>query len=142
MKYMQLLLLFCGLLFATSAQAGNIQMMTDSIKKPITIEAKNSKLLNVVFNHTSHRGINCFTCHHMKSEAKGRYVPCSECHKNEGRSKEPLSMFKAAHSKMSAHSCYSCHTSLAQASPTRFGKQFYNCRPCHMAAKEPMKVKK
>ncbi|MBO4368606.1 MAG: cytochrome c3 family protein [Desulfovibrio sp.] len=131
MKHMGLFFLTIALLFATHAQADNLKMLTDAIKKPITIEAGKSLRMNVVFNHTSHRGINCFTCHHMKSD-KGRYVSCSECHKGVGRSAEPASRFMAFHAKDSQHSCYACHLEKAEHKPVRYGKVFYNCRPCHM----------
>ncbi|MCR4666807.1 MAG: cytochrome c3 family protein [Desulfovibrio sp.] len=131
MKYTSLCVLALTLLLPMSVEAGNLKMLTDSIKKPMTITAGESMRMNVVFNHTSHRGINCFTCHHMKSE-KGRYVSCSECHKGAGRSSDPTSRFAAFHARDSKHSCYSCHTSLVAENPARYGQVFYNCRPCHM----------
>lgn len=136
MKYIALLVLAVGLCVASPAQAGNMKMMADTIKKPMTIKAK-KPLLNVVFNHTSHRGINCFTCHHMKDEQKGRYIPCGECHALTGRdTKDPMSMFMAAHTKGSKHSCYSCHTDLTTRAPDTYAKVFYNCRPCHTGLKQ------
>lgn len=130
MKWVSLFVLCCAFLFTAEAQAGRIQVMAEKIKKPITVEAKKSPLLNVVFNHTSHRGIGCFTCHHVASEKKGRYVPCSECHANVGRTGAHLTMFSAAHNKTSAHSCYACHNRIAQSS-NKYETVFYNCRPCH-----------
>jgi hypothetical protein len=131
MKWVPLFLLCCAFVFTAEAQAGKIQDMSATIKKPITVEAKKSPLLNVVFNHTSHRGINCFTCHHVASEKMGRYVPCSTCHVQAGRSSDHLTMFSAAHNKTSAHSCYSCHNQISQKS-SKYEKIFYNCRPCHV----------
>ncbi len=130
MKWVSLFVLCCTFAFTAEAQAGKIQAMSEAIKKPITVEAKKSPLLNVVFNHTSHRGISCFTCHHVASEKKGRYVPCSTCHANAGRTAGNLTMFSAAHDKTSSHSCYACHTEISQKS-SKYEKVFYNCRPCH-----------
>ncbi|MBO4335956.1 MAG: cytochrome c3 family protein [Desulfovibrio sp.] len=134
MKYSHLFLPLLALLFlqaASVAEAKSIQDMAEVIKNPVTLKASTSHLLNVTFNHTSHRGINCFACHHAASEKKGRYVSCSECHAQKGRSSEPLSTFAAFHAKESKHSCYSCHLSKSLEAPKTYGKHFYNCRPCH-----------
>lgn len=135
MRYISLFLLCFALVATTAAQARPIKTMVETINKPITIEAKNSKLLDVVFNHTSHRGINCFTCHHVASESKGRYISCTECHENQGRSTKSLSLFRAAHAKDSRHSCYACHANQAMESE-KYATIFYNCRPCHMGSKQ------
>ena len=110
------------------------KMMSDIIKEPITLKAKKSKLLNVTFNHTSHRGISCFTCHHKKSDS-GQYVSCKECHTSKGRTNEKMSEFVSYHSKKSSHSCYACHLNKALQYPKEYGKLFINCRPCHQAKK-------
>ncbi|MBR4742267.1 MAG: cytochrome c3 family protein [Desulfovibrio sp.] len=104
--------------------------MADIITQPITLEAKKSKLLNVTFNHSSHKGITCFTCHHKNTET-GRYAQCSECHPQKGRTQEKMTSFVAFHAKDSSHSCYSCHLKKAMNNPERYGAQFRNCRPCH-----------
>ncbi|MBQ7584873.1 MAG: cytochrome c3 family protein [Desulfovibrionaceae bacterium] len=133
MKYASLFLLALTLLLAGTAQAGDIASMKDKIKQPMTIEAGKSKRMNVVFNHTSHRGINCFTCHHAKTADNMRYVACQTCHQGVGRMKDPSSKFMAFHGKKSKHSCYACHLQKAKEKPARYGKIFVNCRPCHYA---------
>lgn len=130
MNYVSLVLLIVALLFAGNAQADTLKSRIAATKQPITLKAKASDRFNVVFNHSSHKGINCFTCHHKAGE-KGRYVPCSSCHKDIGRSKDPLSVFMAFHDKKSSHSCLACHRSLAKENPEMYGKTFHNCRPCH-----------
>ena len=125
-------LLALTFLLASPAQAKNIQELILSTKQPITLQASKSHHLDVVFNHSSHQGVNCFTCHHMSSADKGRYVSCSECHTIKGKSKDANSLFMAFHAKNSQHSCFSCHKEKAQQKPARYGKAFYNCRPCHL----------
>ena len=107
------------------------KLMKEIIREPITLHAQKSPLLDVVFNHTSHKGISCFTCHHKKADV-GYYVACSECHPAKGKSKDPQSQFVAYHAKKSDHSCLSCHREKAAKKPDRYGRKFYNCRPCHM----------
>ncbi|MBQ7607434.1 MAG: cytochrome c3 family protein [Desulfovibrionaceae bacterium] len=131
MKYLYFIVLALALLFVQEANAKSIKDMSEAIKNSITLDAKNSKLLSVTFNHSSHRGISCFTCHHMKTDKNDRYVPCSTCHNQLGRSTEKLSLFTAFHTKDSKHSCYACHTSLRTKSPGKYGVTFANCRPCH-----------
>ncbi len=134
MKYYAVVLSLLALMCfqaANVAEAKSIQEMANAIKNPMTLKANTSPLLNVTFNHTSHRGISCFTCHHAASEKKGRYISCSECHAQKGRSAERLSTFAAFHAKDSKHSCYACHMSKALESPKAYGSHFYNCRPCH-----------
>ncbi|MBQ7738256.1 MAG: cytochrome c3 family protein [Desulfovibrionaceae bacterium] len=132
MKYVWMFVLGLTFLFATNAQALDIKQMKEKMNQPITLKADKSSRMDVVFNHSSHRGINCFTCHHKKLNDKDRYVSCSSCHKPLGKSKDPMSKFVAFHDKKSSHSCYACHTNLIKENPQRFGKIFRNCRPCHM----------
>lgn len=132
MKYVWLFIVGCTFLLASEAQALDIKQMRAKMEQPITLKADKSKRMDVVFNHSSHRGINCFTCHHQKLDNKDRYVSCSSCHKSLGKSKDPMSRFVAFHDKKSAHSCLACHRSLSKEFPERFGKMFHNCRPCHM----------
>ncbi|MBO4314071.1 MAG: cytochrome c3 family protein [Desulfovibrio sp.] len=131
MKYFSSLCFCLLFLWCVTAQAADIKSMVETIKQPMTIKASKSKRMDVVFNHTSHRGINCFLCHHKASD-KGRYVSCKECHTKPGaRERDPQSMFMAFHSKSSDHSCLKCHSDKAANRPDRFGKTFRNCRPCH-----------
>ena len=145
MKYIHFFLLTIALLFAAEVRADSIRGMAESIKTPITLKAEKSHLLDVTFNHTSHRGISCFTCHHMPSEQDGRYISCSQCHKSMGRSQKPQSRFAAFHNKKSKHSCYACHLKKAKEMPELYGKTFVNCRPCHAnmgrAIQGPMVIK-
>ncbi|MCR5814123.1 MAG: cytochrome c family protein [Desulfovibrio sp.] len=129
-----LILVLC----AGSTEAKTIKELANIIKDPLTIKAKKSPTLDVTFAHTIHRGINCFTCHHAAAENKGRYIPCGECHvpTEPVKSKEPLSRFAAFHSKTSSHSCYACHQQKAKEAHLKYGRRFYNCRPCHLKARE------
>ncbi|MBO4369073.1 MAG: cytochrome c3 family protein [Desulfovibrio sp.] len=131
MKYASLFVLAMTLLFVGEAQAKDLKEIIVEIKQPVTLKSSKNEKMNVVFNHKSHAGINCFTCHHMAS-SKGRYVPCSTCHPNKGRSNEQDSLFVAFHSKNSKHSCYSCHKNKVAQNPDKYGLIFTNCRPCHM----------
>lgn len=102
------------------------------MKDPIVLESSVSPLLNVTFNHSTHRSVPCRTCHHEEGST-GYYVSCSECHQiTDPRSDAPESTFQAFHAKDSDRSCYGCHTKMAQARPQDF-PHFTNCRPCHMS---------
>ncbi|MCR5813176.1 MAG: cytochrome c3 family protein [Desulfovibrio sp.] len=134
MKYYHVFLPLLAFLFLQTtgvAEAKSIQEMANAIKNPVILKASKSHLLNVTFNHTSHRGITCLTCHHAVSERHGRYVSCSQCHVQKGRSQERLSTFAAFHANESKHSCFSCHRSKALEAPKPYGQVFRNCRPCH-----------
>ncbi|MBR3664418.1 MAG: cytochrome c3 family protein [Desulfovibrio sp.] len=145
MKYFYLLLMMVALLFTAEVRADVIREMAETIKTPIPLKSGKNHLLNVTFNHTSHRGISCFTCHHMPSEKDGRYISCSQCHTNVGRSKDANSLFAAFHAKDSKHSCYGCHLKKAGEMPAVYGTTFVNCRPCHSrmtnAIQGPMTIK-
>ncbi|MCR5813177.1 MAG: cytochrome c3 family protein [Desulfovibrio sp.] len=145
MKYIHFFLLMVALLFAAEVKADSIKEMAESIQKPISLKSAKTALLSVTFNHTSHRGISCFTCHHMPSEKNGRYISCSQCHKDVGRSKEANSLFSAFHNKESKHSCYACHLRKAKEKPELYATTFVNCRPCHSrmtnAIQGPMTIK-
>ena len=95
MKYFYLLLMMVALLFTAEVRADGIREMAETIKTPSPLKSGKIHLLNVTFNHTSHRGISCFTCHHMPSEKDGRYISCSQCHTNVGRSKDANSLTAA-----------------------------------------------
>lgn len=114
------------------AQAGqDLKELGKRIKDPIVLESSVSPLLNVTFNHSTHRSVPCRTCHHEEG-SEGWYVSCSECHFIEGpRQTEVESSFHAFHSKESARSCYGCHQKMAAERPQDF-PHFTNCRPCHM----------
>ena len=102
------------------------------MKDPIGLKSSVSPLLNVTFNHNTHRSVPCRTCHHEEGST-GYYVSCSECHQNtEPRSEDVDSTFQAFHAKGSDRSCYGCHTKMAEARPADF-PHFTNCRPCHMS---------
>lgn len=136
MKYLTMLLFVLVLLCAGYVWAEEPFDMT-VISKPIIIKGGTSQLMNVTFNHKSHRkvgnNIPCQQCHHETS-ADIPYSSCTEsCHTEPGaRERDPMSMFMAFHSPDPERSCYGCHTNLAQQNPEKY-PQFQNCRPCHVS---------
>ncbi|MBQ7618284.1 MAG: cytochrome c3 family protein [Desulfovibrio sp.] len=119
------------LLFGSNeAQSSEINKIAEAISKPMTIQAKTTHPFAVVFNHTSHKGQECQSCHHKKSET-GDYAPCRQCHQDQGRSTDQKSLYNAFHSKKSARSCLKCHRTLLVENPGRYGRSFANCKPCH-----------
>lgn len=137
MKYLTTLLFVLALLCASYVQADEPNIDMAVISKPIVIKGGTSELMNVTFNHKSHRkvgnNIPCQRCHHETS-ADIPYSSCTEsCHSTPGaRERDSMSMFMAFHSPDPDRSCYGCHTSLAQKEPEKY-PQFQNCRPCHVS---------
>lgn len=118
---------------ADKAQATDpVQEIGKRMKDPIVLESGISPLLNVTFNHNTHRSVPCRTCHHEEGST-GYYVSCTECHQiTDPRSDAPESTFQAFHAKGTDRSCYGCHTQMAEARPQDL-PHFTNCRPCHMS---------
>ncbi len=136
MKYMPLLLLALSLVWAGAALARDAELPA-AIQKPMTIDGGTSERLSVVFNHTSHAKYKCALCHHESSGGDAN-VACAECHSAPGpRERDPMSMFMAFHSPNAGdRSCMGCHKRLAKEKPTKYGKSFQGCRPCHKPAKK------
>lgn len=74
------------------------------------IKGKSARDLGVTFNHSSHEGIDCFTCHH-KNTVKDQPESCANCHTDTNPDAQgPKSYFRAMHVKSEGHvSCLSCH---------------------------------
>lgn len=67
----------------------------------------------VTFNHSSHKGVKCRTCHH-EGLPKDRYASCTneECHSIKGaRERDTMSLFMAYHSPDTDRSCYAATVS-------------------------------
>ncbi len=134
MNYVPFFVLALVLFCTAPADARTIKEMMDVTKNPIELKAKTSNLLSVDFNHASHRLVNCITCHHEVSGSKQRYMSCSKCHTQTGKSLEKMSLFRAFHAKDAKRSCYGCHVDHRTKDPKTYDILFANCRPCHSAA--------
>lgn len=124
------------LLLATTANAAGFH----TINKPILLDYGASPRLAVVFNHDTHKTVQCRTCHHIKDEQGKRYVKCTreECHSIPGaRERDPMSAFMAYHAKGTDRSCYGCHLEIRTSHPT-----FRGCQPCHMGPITKAKLEK
>ena len=121
---------------ATPANSRDMREMAGEIAKPITIKATESEKMNVTFNHASHKGISCMTCHHQKPETGGdRYVRCASCHNRPGaKERHHMSTFMAFHAKDSKSSCFGCHSKKRAEQPEKYASRFSGCYPCHAAA--------
>jgi len=87
------------------------------------VEGNSDRDLSVTFNHSSHEGYSCNTCHHKwkDPDAKPKFsapvkdtVPpkgCVSCHNNTSmeKSNKWRSYFRAMHKKGVRPSCLSCH---------------------------------
>ena len=136
MKASLFILLALVLLHAVPAQAQEMRNMAQQILKPITIKASESEKMNVTFNHASHKGISCMTCHHKKPETSdSRYTPCANCHTRPGaKERHHMSTFMAFHAKDSKSSCFGCHSKKRAEQPEKYASKFSGCYPCHAAA--------
>lgn len=83
------------------------------------IKGNSPRGLSVEFNHSSHEGYDCASCHHKMFQLKGQAQPrsCSACHDNfdVNNTKGYRSYFKAMHKirqapQSSRPSCVACHT--------------------------------
>lgn len=74
------------------------------------IEGNSKRDLGVVFNHSSHDYIDCFTCHHQ-NEVADEPESCSNCHTDMSPDAQGVkSYFRAMHVKGAEQtSCISCH---------------------------------
>lgn len=136
MRYFVIALFVFALLGAAEVQAKENQGILFKYKQPIELNDGTSKLMHVTFNHTTHKGIKCASCHH-EGLPENRYASCTNemCHSLKGaRERDPMSLFMAYHSP-DERSCYGCHKKEAANHP-----EFRGCRPCHMSpqAREAM----
>ena len=76
MRYLFVALFAFSLLCAGPAQAGESRGNLNNIKKPIELNDGTSKRMFVTFNHSSHKGVKCRTCHH-EGLPKDRYASCA-----------------------------------------------------------------
>ena len=102
-------------------------------RTPIPLARGENPRLHVVFQHSSHKGLPCATCHHEVTSDRQRYTACAnqECHSIPDRTdKSSQSRFVAYHAMDTDRSCYGCHFQRAQ----RNG--FLGCTPCHEGTPE------
>jgi hypothetical protein len=97
------------LAFAQAELVASIDAPDDDLEINV-IQGRSARDLGVVFNHSSHEGIDCFTCHH-KNEVKDTPESCANCHTDTAPDAQgPKSYFRAMHVKSEGHaSCLSCH---------------------------------
>ena len=136
MKASLFVLLALALLHGAPAQAQDMRDLAHQILKPITIKATESAKMNVMFEHSSHKGISCMTCHHQKPETSDtRYISCTNCHNKPGaKERHHMSTFMAFHAKDSMSSCYGCHSKKRAEQPEKYAAKFSGCYPCHASA--------
>ena len=134
MKYLVVGLFALSLLATAQFAFGEGRKVADVLKNPIEMKDASSSRMNVVFNHSSHKGINCLICHHMETIDGDVFVPCTneECHATPGaRERDTMSLFMAYHDQNAEQSCYGCHKREAASHP-----DFKGCRPCHISPLE------
>lgn len=87
MKYLVVGVFALSLLATAQFAFGEGRKVADVLKNPIEMKDASSSRMNVVFNHSSHKGINCLICHHMETIDGDVFVPCTneECHATPAR---------------------------------------------------------
>ena len=124
MKKIYCICVLCVCLFATVAMAADaLTEGPDDIVINV-VKGNSDRDLSVTFNHSSHEGYECGTCHHKwndgskekkfgASEVEAQESPksCVSCHSGtEPRdTKTWRSYFRAMHKKGVRPSCLSCH---------------------------------
>ncbi len=98
-----------ALAFAQAELEATIDAPDDDLEINM-IEGNSKRELGVNFNHSSHEGVDCFTCHH-KNEVADEPESCANCHTDANPNAQgPTSYFRAMHVKSEGHaSCLSCH---------------------------------
>lgn len=101
--------LTAALAFAQTELVSSIDAPDDDLEINF-IEGNSKRNLGVVFNHSSHEDIDCFTCHH-KNEVADEPESCSNCHTDTAPDAQGTkSYFRAMHVKRTEQaSCLSCH---------------------------------
>ncbi len=97
------------LAFAQTELVASIDAPDDDLEINV-IKGNSERNLGVVFNHSSHEGYDCFTCHHKNTVADTPEA-CSNCHTDTAPDAQGTkSFFRAMHVKGKAQvSCLSCH---------------------------------
>ncbi|MDD6087885.1 MAG: cytochrome c3 family protein [Desulfovibrionaceae bacterium] len=127
MKYLAVCVsLVFGLSIPAFADAPiKIEDLRAATEKPVLLNHT-----GVVFNHSSHKTVDCWTCHHKTTSDKRTFVSCSissECHDSLSRDdRSRRSYMKAIHNKKSSHSCMGCHIKQSATHASLKG-----CAPCH-----------
>lgn len=124
MRFLLVSLCFAAMFFGGEIQARNLKDMD----KPMLLDAGDSKRMEVIFNHSTHKTVACAQCHH-EGLPGNRYAPCAnkECHAIAApSSRDALSVYMAYHAPDTKRSCYGCHKPLAGKYPG-----FRGCAPCH-----------
>jgi len=103
------LLCVCFTAVLAFAQTATIEAPADDLTINV-IKGNSERDLGVVFNHSSHEGFDCFTCHHKNTVADTPEA-CSNCHTDVAPDAQgEKSFFRAMHVKSANEtSCLSCH---------------------------------
>ncbi len=119
--------------FSLPALAGDTTLFETRIdrNKPMLMNGDAHPRMQVVFEHTKHKGMSCLVCHHALTAEDNAIVSCSHeegCHANrDRRSRDILSRFRAVHTTQSPRSCLGCHSEDPARRP-------FGCRDCHDGA--------
>jgi len=122
MKRVCIICLLCLCAIATVAFAEDMPEPADDIVINF-VKGNSDRDLSVTFNHSSHEGYSCETCHHkwknpekkvkFNTSVKEAKAPrsCASCHKDFTTEKTHKwrSYFRAMHKKSVRTSCLSCH---------------------------------
>jgi hypothetical protein len=99
---------------------------------PMVMNEAEHPRMHVVFEHTKHNGISCFTCHHKPVAGVNVLASCSAegCHIDTDRkSRAAGSYFQAIHRVDNDHSCVGCHTKEEK----NHSRRLAGCTTCHDA---------
>ncbi|WP_316897582.1 cytochrome c3 family protein [Pseudodesulfovibrio indicus] len=114
MKKIFILSLLCVCLtavlaFAQTALESAIDAPDDDLEINV-IKGNSERDLGVVFNHSSHDSIDCFTCHH-KNTVADQPESCANCHTDTAPDAQGTkSFFRAMHLKGAKQTtCLACH---------------------------------
>lgn len=114
MKKLFIMSLLCVCLTAVLAYAqtelvASIDAPEDDLEINV-IKGNSKRNLGVIFNHSSHEDVDCFTCHHQNT-VKDEPESCANCHTDtDPNAQGEKSYFRAMHVKNPERaSCLSCH---------------------------------
>ena len=134
MKKTMIMTLLCVCLtavlaFAQAELVSTVDAPDDDLEINV-IQGHSTRNLGVVFNHSSHEGIDCFTCHH-KNTVANEPESCSNCHTDTNPDAQgPKSYFRAMHVKNPQRvSCLSCHLEEFQGDKDLTGCANSSCHP-------------
>ncbi|WP_419787168.1 cytochrome c3 family protein [Pseudodesulfovibrio sp.] len=134
MKKLFIMCLLCvclaaALAYAQTERVASIEAPDDDLEINV-IQGNSKRDLGVVFNHSSHEGVDCFVCHH-KNTVKDEPESCANCHTDTNPNAQgPKSYFRAMHVKAKGHaSCLSCHQDEFEGDKDMTGCTNSSCHP-------------